>query len=68
MKKLNIMMLCIFFLLFSITIIGCTTVRQVDPCEREYTECVHECGEGILSGICKEGCTYERSKCQEPNT
>lgn len=69
MNKLKtIIILCIFILLFSIIINGCTTIRQIDPCEREYTKCVHECGEGILSSICKEKCTYERNDCQEQDT
>ncbi len=45
---------------------GCTLIPQTDPCEREYTDCMHDCGEGILSSICNEKCTYDRNKCQEP--
>jgi uncharacterized protein YceK len=67
MKNIKmIIIVCIIILLFSITIMsGCKTIRQIDPCEREYTECVHECGEGILSSICKEKCTSDRTKCNE---
>ena len=40
---------------------GCTIL---DPCERKYTSCVHDCGEGILSDLCKEKCTYDRNQCK----
>lgn len=38
--------------------------RVVDPCEREFNSCNHECGEGILSSICKEKCSYSYRKCK----
>lgn len=39
-------------------------LSYVDPCEREFNSCNHECGEGILSSICKEKCTYDYKKCK----
>ena len=67
MKYKQLMVIAISaILLLSIGLIsGCTAIQQIDPCEREYTNCVHDCGEGILSSICKEKCTYNRNDCQE---
>ena len=64
MKYKPIMAIVILvILLLSIGLMsGCTVI---DPCERKYTNCVHDCGEGILSSICKEKCTYDRNSCQE---
>lgn len=39
--------------------------KAVDPCEREFQDCNHDCGEGILSSICKEKCSYEYRRCKE---
>ena len=29
--------------------------KALDPCEKQFQQCNHSCGEGILSSICKEG-------------
>lgn len=36
----------------------------LDPCKREFQDCNHGCGEGWLSGACKEVCSYEYRKCK----
>lgn|GEM_PF-3271305 len=64
MKYLKMMIILVLAIL-SLAIVltsGCTVI---DPCERNYTNCVHDCGEGILSGICKEKCTFDRNECQD---
>ena len=38
--------------------------KVVDPCERELQDCNHRCGEGILSSICKEKCSYDYRRCK----
>jgi hypothetical protein len=43
---------------------GAAVKKYVDPCETKYKNCVHACGEGLLSGICKEKCTYDRRVCK----
>ena len=35
----------------------------VDPCEREFSNCNHACGEGLLSSVCKEKCSYNYRRC-----
>ncbi len=40
-------------------------VPYVDPCERELNQCNHACGEGILSSVCKEKCTYDYNQCRK---
>jgi len=43
------------------------TVQQfatIDPCQRNLDSCNHDCGEGILSSICKEKCTYDYNQCK----
>lgn len=39
--------------------------KAVDPCEREFQDCNHACGEGILSSVCKEKCSYDYRRCKE---
>jgi hypothetical protein len=41
---------------------GCT--NPIDPCEQQLQDCNHACGDGILSGICKEKCTYDYNQCK----
>lgn len=36
----------------------------LDPCEREYKECNRECGEGLIGGLCKDGCTIRYRQCR----
>ncbi len=38
--------------------------KVVDPCEREFSDCNHACGEGLLSSVCKEKCSYDYRKCK----
>jgi len=38
--------------------------KAVDPCEREFSSCNHGCGEGILSSVCKEKCSYSYRGCK----
>lgn len=38
--------------------------KAIDPCEREFQECNHACGTGILSSICKEKCSYDYRRCK----
>ena len=35
----------------------------VDPCEREFSQCNHACGEGWFSGACKEECSFSYRRC-----
>ncbi len=42
-----------------------TVETLVDPCEKEFNECNHECGEGWFSGACKEKCSYDYRKCRK---
>jgi len=37
----------------------------LDVCEREFKECNKECGEGALSGVCKDLCTLSYRQCRE---
>ena len=37
--------------------------KALDPCEGEFSDCNHGCGEGILSSICKEKCAYNYRNC-----
>ena len=57
----------IVIILSVIAISGCTGAAIVDPCrgkcESRFNECNHRCGQGILSSVCKEGCTYDYNKC-----
>jgi flagellar basal body-associated protein FliL len=41
-----------------------TLEKAVDPCEREFSDCNHACGEGILSSVCKEKCSYDYRSCK----
>lgn len=38
--------------------------QAVDPCERQFQDCNHACGEGILNSICKEGCSSSYRDCR----
>ena len=64
MKKILVIILIISLVLFTS---GCVSgiEKQIDPCKKQFEECNYACGEGVLSGICKEKCTYEYNKCKE---
>ena len=38
--------------------------RAIDPCEKEFNNCNHGCGSGILSSVCKEKCSYDYRRCK----
>ena len=38
--------------------------EAIDPCERQFQDCNHGCGEGILSSVCKEKCSYDYRRCK----
>lgn len=38
--------------------------KAVDPCEKQFSECNHGCGSGILSSVCKEKCSYDYRGCK----
>ncbi len=38
--------------------------QAVDPCEKQFQDCNHGCGEGILNSVCKEGCSYNYRNCK----
>ncbi len=45
---------------------GCSEITKVsDPCKSAFENCNYNCGDGILSSVCKEKCTYQYNKCQE---
>ncbi len=60
---LAISLILIIGLLFLVS--GCALGAVFDPCESKFQDCNHACGEGILSGLCKEKCTYEYNRCGE---
>lgn len=63
-KKISIILLIL--ILSVVFISGCSAVTKVvDPCKGEFDECNYNCGQGLLSSICKEKCTYEYSRCKE---
>ncbi len=37
--------------------------RVVDPCQRAFDDCNNGCGDGWLSGACKEACAYDYRRC-----
>lgn len=66
MNKLLFALICIALLIGVVLISGCISGgMSIDPCEREYSNCVHNCGEGILSSLCKQGCKWDRDKCKK---
>lgn len=53
-------------LLFVFVISGCIVSNPLDPNQQakdraklSFDECNQRCGEGILSSVCKEKCTYD---------
>jgi hypothetical protein len=62
--------LVILIILIILAIIGFflvssgTLQKAVDPCERSFSDCNHGCGEGILSSVCKEKCSYDYRNCK----
>lgn len=51
-----------FFIYSQVT--GGVVRQMTDPCENAFSECNHACGEGILSSICKEKCSYDYRSCK----
>ncbi len=41
-----------------------TLEKAIDPCEREFSDCNHSYGEGLLNSVCKEKCSYDYRKCK----
>lgn len=65
---LLVVLIVVGAILFAVyTLYGDKVAQKVDPCERAYERCVHECGEGWLSGACKLKCTVDRDECWEKN-
>ena len=69
MEKNNTLTIVIIVLLL---IVGVAVLAQndtvkklFDPCERTFSDCNHNCGEGILNSICKEKCTYDYRVCED---
>lgn len=60
MKTKCLIVLCIISLLL---ISGCSEIS--DPCKSQFEDCNYDCGDGILSSICKEKCTYQYNNCKE---
>lgn len=53
-------------LLLSLILSSCSEITKViDPCKGEFEDCKYGCGEGWLSGACKEKCTYDYNKCNK---
>jgi uncharacterized ion transporter superfamily protein YfcC len=64
-KSIIIMILIILLIVAAFfTIQSGAFERAIDPCEKELSDCNHSCGEGILSSICKEKCTYDYGVCK----
>ncbi len=64
----KILIIILFILLFvgSVVLVQSGVVKRIiDPCERVFTDCNHGCGEGILSSICKEKCSYDYRICED---
>jgi PBP1b-binding outer membrane lipoprotein LpoB len=55
----------IVLLAFVVIISGCISnpldpkQQAKDSAKRSFDECNQRCGEGILSSVCKEKCTYD---------
>jgi hypothetical protein len=63
MNKFLALMFIGFALVSVVSVSGCTN-PFVDPCQTEFEQCNYNCGEGIVSGICKEGCTMQFNQCK----
>ena len=61
---LIILLLLIFGGIVLILINSGTAQKALDPCEKNFSDCNHNCGDGILSSICKEKCTWEHNNCK----
>ena len=59
MKKILFVALGIL-LLAGLMLTGC-----VDECKNTFEDCNYSCGEGLLSKLCKEKCTYDYNQCKE---
>lgn len=67
MKRISIIILLVG-LIGVIAVSGCISSgvgSVVDPCERQFNDCNHRCGEGFLNSICKEGCTSQYNQCRQ---
>ncbi len=60
---LILLCLAVFYIFSQMS--GNIVSQIVDPCEGEFQECNHACGEGILSSICKEKCSYDYRECKK---
>ena len=40
-------------------------IAHVDPCERQFSDCNHACGEGWGNELCKTGCTFKYNQCKK---
>jgi len=55
-------------ILFLISIIGLIFISGCtigDPCSEKFEDCNYACGEGILSSVCKEKCTWDYNDCRQ---
>lgn len=66
MKTIYLFLILGLVLLSALFVLGCIS-NPLDKCQRDFDKCNHDCGEGILSSICKEKCTYNYNKCKEQN-
>lgn len=41
-----------------------TLEKAVDPCAKQLDSCNYGCGDGILSSLCKEKCSYDYRSCK----
>jgi len=48
-------------LLLVVLLFGCATL---DPCKSQFEECNYGCGEGNLSGVCKDACALQYAECK----
>lgn len=63
MKKIIFVLIIGLLLMGLIFTTACSSIN--DPCQSQFDNCNHNCGEGILSSICKEKCTYDYNRCRE---
>lgn len=61
--KSKYLIIFLFIVLFFIS--GCSEISKItDKCKTAFEDCKYSCGDGILSSICKEKCTYQYDKCK----
>ena len=56
-------LLFIILLIGLLLVSGCSEIS--DPCKSKFEDCNYNCGDGILSSVCKEKCTYQYNDCRE---